>query len=126
MMLGILSFEGTADRAEWWTTILLSGLVAQVAIPFALVARYQESGANWLVFVALLVVGMGAIWASIAVTAKRFRDRGDSPWLTLLIFVPVIGEIWVLVVCGFLPHPYHIRRTTVVRKVAAKPQNQVS
>lgn len=47
--------------------------------------------------------------------------------MTLLLAIPILGEIWVLVVCGFLPNPHQPRRKLVVKKVTAainKPEGE--
>ncbi len=43
-----------------------------------------------------------AMWVNIAVTIKRFHDRGKPGVWFLMMFVPYIGSIWILVECGFL------------------------
>lgn len=116
-MLSILSLEGKSDRADWWITTIAGGVIAQLGLVVALVARFQEAGPNWIVFIASILVGVTAVWATIAVTARRFRDRGDTPWMTLLLAVPILGELWVLVVCGFLANPSRSRRKVVMRRV---------
>ena len=93
------------------------GVVAQIAFVIAIISRLQPSGPNWMVFALAIVAGLAAFWATIAVTARRFRERGNSPWMTLLLMVPVLGEIWVLVVCGFLPNPNQPKKRLVVTRV---------
>jgi uncharacterized membrane protein YhaH (DUF805 family) len=116
-MLTVLSLKGKSNRSDWWVTTISGSVIAQVSIATALIARLHESGPHWIGFIASIVVGVGALWATIAVTARRFRDRGDSPWMTLLLAVPVLGELWILVVCGFLPNPNQTRRKVVTRQV---------
>lgn len=116
-MLALLSLKGESDRSDWWITTIVAGVIVQGAIVVALIARFQETGANWITFIASILVGVVALWATIAVTARRFRDRGDSPWMTVLLAVPILGELWVLVVCGCLPNPIQARRRVVARQV---------
>ena len=104
-MTSIFSLKGKSDRTEWWTTTLISSLVGQLAVIFALAARYDESGSNWFIFTGLLILAAVAIWLAVTVTARRFRDHGDSPWMTLLLLLPYIGAIVVLIICGFLANP---------------------
>ena len=33
----------------------------------------------------------------LAVTARRLHDVGKSGWMYLVIFIPIIGVIWLLV-----------------------------
>lgn len=126
-MNGILSLQGRASRSDWWITTISGAIVAQIAFVIAFISRFQESGPNWVVFVLSIVGGMVALWATIAATARRFRDRGDSPWMTLLLAIPILGGIWVLVVCGFLPNPHQPKRKLVVKKVTVainKPEGE--
>ena len=123
-MIDILSLQGRASRSDWWITTICGGVVAQIAFAIAIIARIQESGTNWLVFVSAILGGVAALWATIAVTARRFRDRGDSPWMTLLLAIPVLGEIWVPIVCGVLPNPNQPRKKWVVRSVTNGMANE--
>jgi uncharacterized membrane protein YhaH (DUF805 family) len=116
-MSEIFSLKGRANRLDWWITTISGCVVAQIAFVTAIIARFQETGANWFVFIAAIVGGLVALWATIAVTARRFRDRGDSPWMTLLLVIPVLGEIWILIVCGFLPNPNQTPTKLIVRRV---------
>jgi uncharacterized membrane protein YhaH (DUF805 family) len=116
-MTDILSLQGRASRSDWWITTISGGVVAQIGFVIAIIARFQETGTNWLVFTAAIIGGLVALWTTIAVTARRFRDRGDSPWMTLLLAIPVLGEIWILIVCGFLPSPNQAPKKLVVRSV---------
>src|SRR6478672_6385236 len=116
-MNAILSLQGRASRSEWWITTLFGGLLAQAAFVIAIIARHQDSGTNWMLFGGGILGGLVALWAMIAVTTRRFPDRGDSPWMTLILAFPVIGEIWVMIVCGVLPNPNQPKRILVVKNV---------
>jgi uncharacterized membrane protein YhaH (DUF805 family) len=118
IMIQILSPYGRASRADWWIATIIGGIIVQVAFVIALIAGLQEKGTNWTVFVLCIISAIIAIWWMIVVTARRFRDRGDSPWMTLLFLVPVLGEIWILIVCGLLPNPGQGRRRLVVKTVS--------
>lgn len=49
------------------------------------------------------IVGLLIIWPSLAIQVKRWHDRDKSGWWVLIGLIAVIGGIWVLVECGFLP-----------------------
>jgi uncharacterized membrane protein YhaH (DUF805 family) len=84
------SFDGRISRQPFWLgTLVLFG----VNIVASLVFGGGMLGA---------VVGLVLLYPSVAVTVKRWHDRGKSGWWTLLWLLPVIGWIWVLVECGFL------------------------
>ena len=116
-MTKILSLQGRASRSEWWIITITGGVVAQIAYSIALISGFQQSGPKWMVFALAVVVGLAALWATFAVTARRFRERGDSPWMALLLIVPALGEIWVMIVCGFLPNPNQPKKRLVVTSV---------
>lgn len=48
------------------------------------------------------LVGLAAIWMKLAVMVKRWHDRDKSGWWMLIGLVPVIGDLWLLIECGFL------------------------
>jgi uncharacterized membrane protein YhaH (DUF805 family) len=33
---------------------------------------------------------------------KRWHDLGRSGWLTLIYFIPVVGSLYVFIMCGFV------------------------
>ncbi len=39
---------------------------------------------------------------AIIVYIKRFHDRDKSGWWVLIGLVPLIGQLWLLIECGFL------------------------
>jgi hypothetical protein len=52
---------------------------------------------------------------------RRFRDRGKSSWWALLYFIPVIGWLWILIECGFLPGKLGVIPTVNPAPVPATP-----
>jgi uncharacterized membrane protein YhaH (DUF805 family) len=83
-------FEGRISPASYWFA----------SIPIMLIVIF--AGCNdehgWAGF---LLVAM--IWPSLAVSTKRWHDRDKSGWWNLINLVPVVGPIWSLIECGFLP-----------------------
>lgn len=114
-MTSILKFTGTSDRFEWWATSLITGVVAQVAILFIAFSSFEDGG-NFLTSIALGGIAWLAVWITAAVTAKRFRDCGYSPWLTLLGVIPFVCFI-VVAVCGFVPGKRLRKRKRVKRVI---------
>ena len=54
------------------------------------------------VLVGLLVL-MVFVWSILAVHVKRWHDR-DKTWLWIFVgLVPLIGPLWVITECGFMP-----------------------
>jgi len=92
------SLEGTATRREWWTVVLLVGVFFVVA---TLVGAW--TGWIWPLFAAmfeqLLVLALFNLvgWLPIlAVSVRRLRDRGLSPWW---LAAPVV---WSVVAPGII------------------------
>ena len=58
-----------------------------------------------------LVLAAPLIWVQCAIVIKRCHDRGKSGFWALLLFIPVIGFLWLLVDCGLLPPARESGRT---------------
>lgn len=97
MTLLLFSFVGRAGRAPFWLLMIVM-FVGQI---LATVADLQRSGHEFgsVSGVFLLII----LWPALAIQAKRWHDRNKSAWWILLNGVPVIGPIWTLIECGFLP-----------------------
>ncbi len=48
----------------------------------------------------LAVIGLIALWPSLAVAAKRWHDRDKSGWWVLISFIPILGFVWTFIECG--------------------------
>lgn len=88
--------HGRVNRATFWRAGVLAPLGMAVLLRALLdIARLpQEQGEQW---VSLLLA-----WPLMAVSAKRWQDRNRSAWWVLLLFVPVIGALWLLIDNGFV------------------------
>lgn len=120
-MRGFLSLSGKADRFEWWTVSVITDLVAQLGLIFGFVSATSESPYRYLTAGTLFFCAALALWAAIAVSVRRFRDRGYSPWLLVAALVPVVGWIWFMVECGFLPAPGSRVPKKLVRRIVTAP-----
>jgi uncharacterized membrane protein YhaH (DUF805 family) len=91
----LFGLSGRLKRWEWWIAAILAnlGLGIVVAIFFGL----PRTSAFFLLLLAPLL-----LWISIAVQVKRWHDRDKSGWWFLMNFVPIVGQLWVLIECGFL------------------------
>ncbi len=93
----LLSFDGRINRAKFWIGIAAIWAVLWL---IAIVAGMANSSILWTIFVVLSLV---VIWPSLALSIKRWHDRGKSGWWILIGFVPLIGGLWALIETGFLP-----------------------
>ncbi len=92
-----LSFEGRIGRRTWWlwSVAALIGLAAYLTIVLriaGLPAPATEHAVNLLL-----------LWPALALSVKRWHDRGKSGWWVLVGLIPVIGWVWLLVENGVLP-----------------------
>src|SRR5215510_196241 len=111
MMQSLLfSFQGRVNRAKFWLVHVLMWVI--VCVVFAVIggsavmsgdpeAALKSVGA--VGGIVLLVIYILMIWIGLAIAVKRWHDRNKSGWWVLIVFVPVVGTIWYLIECGFLP-----------------------
>lgn len=92
----LFQFDGRINRAKYW---LGAGALYVFFIVFAIIAGMANSSAIWTLYV---IAGLLAIWPGLAISIKRWHDRGKSGWWVLIGLVPLIGFWWVLIECGFL------------------------
>ena len=81
-------FNGRARRAEYWYFTLFNFLILMGLAFVGMMLNMPRIGG--LYYLAVLVPG-------IAVALRRLHDVGKSGWYLLLIFVPLIGAIWLIV-----------------------------
>ena len=108
----LFSFEGRIGRMPFWLATLamiIVAIVLNVAIFGAAIlsgdpsALGASSGAmGGVVSIAALVVALGMLWIGLAVQAKRWHDLDKSAWWILINFIPIVGGLVTLVMCGFL------------------------
>jgi uncharacterized membrane protein YhaH (DUF805 family) len=108
----LFSFTGRVPRSTFWYFYLAScgiGLVLGVLI--GLVAGAVMSSAssyddlNMILLGAYCIIGLVALlfmYPTMAVYVKRAHDLNHSGWFVLVMFIPIIGGIWLLIELGFL------------------------
>jgi uncharacterized membrane protein YhaH (DUF805 family) len=111
------SFEGRINRKPFWLGFLALiaaqwsvGLLLFAAVGLSLVhgADPVMSPGDLILLKILgvllpLAVALVFLYPSVAIYTKRWHDRGKSGWWMLILFIPLLGFIWFLVECGFLP-----------------------
>jgi len=111
------SFEGRINRQKWWLGVIVLtiaqwvimfvlGMFFGAAVPAEVDPNAMGYGASFQLgavgTIILLVIMIPFIWAGLALSAKRWHDRGKSAWWILIGLIPLIGAIWTLVENGFL------------------------
>ena len=112
------SFDGRIPRKTFWLGFLVLLIISWILqfILFAifgvsmmpdpsLTPEQQMAQAEQMMSGMMLPLGillLITLWPSLALYAKRWHDRDKSGWWSLIMFVPIIGGIWMLIELGFL------------------------
>jgi uncharacterized membrane protein YhaH (DUF805 family) len=90
------AWHGRVPRRTFWVhgVVILAGLGA-IGHALLAIAGVDTRRAEWIVNAALL-------YPALAVSAKRWQDRGRSPAWVLVVLLPVIGWLWALVDNGLV------------------------
>jgi uncharacterized membrane protein YhaH (DUF805 family) len=99
----LFSFQGRVNRARFWLTVL--GIVVAEVIVFGGIAATMDPQGEPSTIATLIgvIFVFVVLWLNLANMAKRYHDRNKSGWWIFIILVPVVGPIWNLIECGFLP-----------------------
>lgn len=82
------TFSGRARRSEFWWFYLFAIILYIVA---AIIDAAIGNNLLWI------IVALGLIVPSLAVTVRRLHDTGRSGWWILIGIIPLIGAIVLLV-----------------------------
>lgn len=110
----LFSFRGRIDRRTYWTWFLvvtvgsIVALHADFLLLFALSDSARPGGIErpgaialpGLIAVALFVA---TVWATFALQAKRFHDRGLAGWWCLVGLITVLGQLAVVAYTALAP-----------------------
>lgn len=101
-------FEGRAGRREYWYFFMFYLIACAVlAIVDNLMFGGNQmisGGAGWSMengFQPLTsIFGIVSLVPFLAVTVRRLHDTGKSGWWILVGLIPLIGWIWLIVLCA--------------------------
>ena len=82
-------FSGRARRSEYWYFALCNFLISLV---LSVVGQWV-SIVTWLAYLYSLAI----LIPSLAVGVRRLHDIGKSGWYYLIALIPLIGQIWLIV-----------------------------
>ena len=87
-------FHGRARRKEYWFFLLFSTLIINglIFVDRQLELKFGEDAGG---FSLLYCFAVFLPWT--AVTVRRLHDTSRSGWWVLLVFIPVLGEIALIV-----------------------------
>ncbi|WP_209722795.1 DUF805 domain-containing protein [Asticcacaulis sp. BE141] len=105
----LLSPHGRLNRAGFWggyfTMSIVTAFIAAILLFVSEMAASRGVALGdpgfrlWMVALVLLVP---VTWMSFCIAVKRWHDRGRSGWWVVIGLVPLIGNLWGLIECGFL------------------------
>lgn len=89
-------FDGRARRREFWMFVLFNVIATVVAsiLDGALGLTFDSMTHYGYIYSAY---SLAVLVPSFAVSVRRLHDIGKSGWWLLIVFVPIIGGIWLLI-----------------------------
>ncbi|SFQ66912.1 DUF805 domain-containing protein [Hymenobacter arizonensis] len=88
-------FTGRARRKEYWMFVLFNMLFAFAAAIADNIIGFSIGGLGYGYIYMLYTLAM--IVPGISIGVRRLHDVGKSGWFMLILFIPLIGAIWLLV-----------------------------
>jgi uncharacterized membrane protein YhaH (DUF805 family) len=92
----LFGFRGRVPRRVFW----LYGVLGMLFVSLLLFLLLGIAGVHGPSRDAVSTVLL--LWPSLAISVKRWHDRGKSGWWVLINLIPVVGVLWALVENGFL------------------------
>ena len=92
-------FSGRARRKEYWMFTLFNLIITCLLslLDFIFETHYFTTFS--------FIYGMLAFIPSLAVLLRRLHDVGKTGWYILILFIPLIGAIWMLVLLSMEGEP---------------------
>ncbi|EDP95645.1 DUF805 domain-containing protein [Kordia algicida OT-1] len=91
------NFEGRARRQEYWMFVLFNFLIIIGLYVIVGILAIMSESLMALGAILVIIYALGVLIPSIAVVVRRLHDTGNSGWMYLISFIPLIGPIWLLV-----------------------------
>lgn len=97
-----VTFEGRANRAEFWGFVLLTGVIGGVLnIIFSVLMGI--TGSSVVAIINYIVTGLyslAILCPSVAVGVRRMHDLGKGGGWIFIALIPIVGAIWYLVLAA--------------------------
>ncbi len=90
-------FSGRARRSEYWYFSLFNFIFMLVALGLDNLLGTTVGGLPYGLFYFALALAM--LIPGLAVFVRRMHDIGKSGWWYFIALIPLIGGIWLLVLC---------------------------
>ena len=94
-------FNGRARRKEYWWFALINVVIVLVLSALSRLGAGTDSNSVSPVSTAFSCIsglyGLAVLLPSLGVIVRRLHDIGKSGWWILIGLIPLVGEIWLLV-----------------------------
>lgn len=91
-------FSGVSSRKEFWLTYLAVCIISAGVTGLTLLVMGLAGMTGIIIGSAIAAIfGLGLLIPNLAISVRRLRDAGMSPWLILIILIPAIGAIALIV-----------------------------
>ena len=95
---GYLDFAGITSRRAYWTPTIINGILALLTVPAAFILASDGVEPPTVALIVLICVYFAAaVMPDVAIQFRRLHDINRSGAWILLTFVPVIGDLILLV-----------------------------
>ncbi|MCL1588391.1 MAG: DUF805 domain-containing protein [Actinomycetia bacterium] len=98
----LFKFDGRINRAKFWAGSILIWGIYMLWLIAVVAAINVSSTAGALIGFLGIMVWVLAIWSGLAISIKRWHDRGKSGWWVFIGAIPLIGFLWAIIETGFL------------------------
>ena len=104
-------FSGLTSRKDFWLCYVAM-IVASIGLTGLVLLLMAVAGVSGGLIATILcsIVGLGMVVPGLAISVRRLRDAGLSPWLLLVSLVPGLGAL-ALLVMYCLPTKYEHEET---------------
>ena len=104
-------FSGVTSRKEFWLCYVAM-IVASIGLTGLVLLLMAVAGVSGGLIATILcsIVGLGMVVPGLAISVRRLRDAGLSPWLLLVSLIPGLGAL-ALLVMFCLPTKYEHEET---------------
>lgn len=90
-------FEGRARRKEFWMFTLFNSIFALSAIIIDNILGITFGGRDIFYGPFYILYGLAVFLPTLAVNVRRLHDIGKSGWYYFIIFIPLAGAIWYII-----------------------------
>jgi uncharacterized membrane protein YhaH (DUF805 family) len=98
----LFKFDGRINRAKFWAGLVVVWAISALWIIAFAAAIAVSSTVGVVIGFLGIMVWVFSIWGWLAISIKRWHDRGKSGWWIFIGAIPIIGGLWALIETGFL------------------------